>query len=93
MTIGGFLVFSSDPCTERSKVALCPEMLNSRGNVEMKGYPDYFCDDMDLSVEIYYPKVLETILETGYRGYVGQEFIPLRDPVISLAQAAKMCDV
>ena len=27
-------------------------MLNSKVNVEMKGHPDYFCDDMDLSVRI-----------------------------------------
>ncbi|MCE9605119.1 MAG: TIM barrel protein [Planctomycetia bacterium] len=37
---------------EEKKVTLCLEMLNSRVDVEMKGHPDYFCDDMDQSIEI-----------------------------------------
>ena len=37
---------------EKKKVTLCVEMLNSRVNVEMKGHPDYFCDDIDRTVEI-----------------------------------------
>ncbi|MEY4814397.1 MAG: hypothetical protein RLZZ162_1470, partial [Verrucomicrobiota bacterium] len=28
-----------------------------------------------------------------YRGYVGQEFIPLRDRVASLSEAVRICDV
>lgn len=37
---------------EEKKVTLCLEHLNSRVDVEMKGHPDYFCDDMDLTVDI-----------------------------------------
>ena len=37
---------------EKKRVTLCLEMLNSRVNVEMKGHPDYFCDDIERSVEI-----------------------------------------
>ena len=37
---------------EEKKVTLCLEMLNSRVEVNMKGHPDYFCDDMERSVEI-----------------------------------------
>ena len=37
---------------EEKKVTLCLEMLNSRVDVEMKGHPDYFCDDIERSVEI-----------------------------------------
>src|SRR6185295_16079299 len=37
---------------EKKKVTLCLEMLNSRVNIEMKGHPDYFCDDMERTVEI-----------------------------------------
>jgi len=37
---------------EEKKVTLCLEMLNSRVDVEMKGHPDYFCDDMDLTIDI-----------------------------------------
>jgi hydroxypyruvate isomerase len=134
---------------EAKGVTLCLEMLNSRVNVEMKGHPDYFCDDIERSVEICrrvaservkvlfdiyhvqimhgdvitrirrhkdwighyhtagvpgrneidatqevnYAPIMQAIAETGYRGYVGQEFIPLRDKATSLAEAVRICDV
>ena len=40
-----------------------------------------------------YLAVMRAIVETGFKGYVGQEFVPARDPMTSLAQAAKICDV
>jgi hydroxypyruvate isomerase len=134
---------------EKKKVTVCMEMLNSRVDVSMKGHPDYFCDDMDLSIdiikkvgservkvlfdiyhvqimhgdiitriqnyhpyighyhtagvpgrneiddtqEINYVPILKAILKTGYQGFVGQEFIPLRDKVTSLNQAVRLCDI
>ena len=134
---------------EEKKVTLCLEMLNSRVPIEMKGHPDYFCDDMDLTIdiikqvgsqrlkvlfdiyhvqimqgdvisrikqyheyvghyhtagnpgrneiddtqEINYPGIMRAIVETKYEGFVGQEFIPLRDARKSLAEAARLCDV
>ena len=134
---------------EEKKVTLCLEMLNSRVDVEMKGHPDYFCDDIERSIEIcrqvgsermkvlfdiyhvqimhgdvirrirkHYPYVahyhtagvpgraeiddaqelnyaaiMRAIVETGYQGHVGQEFIPTRDKVTSLADAVRICDV
>ncbi len=134
---------------EAKRVTVCLEMLNSRVAVEMKGHPDYFCDDIDLSVEICkqvsservkvlfdiyhvqimhgdiiarlqkhaawighyhtagvpgrneiddtqeisYVPIMKAILATGYQGYVGQEFIPLRDKATSLAEAVRLCDV
>lgn len=134
---------------EKKKVTLCLEMLNSRVNIEMKGHPDYFCDDIDRSVEICrqvgsermkvlfdiyhvqimhgdiivrlkkhapyighyhtagvpgrgeiddtqeinYAPIMKAIVGTGYKGYVGQEFIPVRDKVASLNQSVKICDV
>jgi hydroxypyruvate isomerase len=134
---------------EQKKVTLCLEMLNSRVAVEMKGHPDYFCDDIDKSVdlckqigsermkvlfdiyhvqimngdvisrikqhapyighvhtagnpgrneidetqEINYAPIMKALVETGYKGFVGQEFIPVRDKVASLNQAVKICDV
>jgi hydroxypyruvate isomerase len=36
---------------------------------------------------------MKAIAGMKYQGYVGQEFIPLRDPVASLADAARLCDV
>ena len=43
--------------------------------------------------EIHYPSVMRTLVEIGYQGYVGQEFIPTRDPVEGLAEAVDLCDV
>lgn len=134
---------------EEKRVTVCLEMLNSKVNVSMKGHPDYFCDDIERSVEIcrrvgsarvkvlfdiyhvqimhgdvisriqklhpyighyhtagnpgrneidgtqeiQYPPIMKAILATGYTGYVGQEFIPLRDKVTSLEEAVRICDV
>jgi hydroxypyruvate isomerase len=36
---------------------------------------------------------MRALLEIGYTGYVGQEFIPTRDPYQGLTQAVKLCDV
>ena len=36
---------------------------------------------------------MEALLEVGYKGYVGQEFIPARDPLAGLEQAVSLCDV
>jgi len=134
---------------EKKKVTVCLEMLNSRVDLEMRGHPDYFCDKIEMAVEICkqissermkvlfdiyhvqimegdlitrirqfhsyighyhtagvpgraeldqeqeinYRAVMQAIVETGYKGYVGQEFIPLRDKVASLNEAVRVCDV
>jgi hydroxypyruvate isomerase len=134
---------------EEKKVTICLEMLNSRVAVNMKGHPDYFCDDIERTVEICrrvgserlkvlfdiyhvqimhgdlitrikqdapyighvhtagvpgrneidatqeinYPPLMEALLATGYSGYVGQEFIPTRDKIASLADGVRICDV
>lgn len=43
--------------------------------------------------ELYYPPIISTILETGYQGYLGQEFVPQGDPVAALKQAFDVCNV
>jgi hydroxypyruvate isomerase len=49
--------------------------------------------EIDDTQELFYPAVMRAIVETGYKGYVGQEFIPTHDTVASITQAAKICDV
>lgn len=49
--------------------------------------------ELDDRQEINYPAVMRAIVETGYNGYVGQEFVPTRDPVQSLTEAVRLCDV
>src|SRR5262249_52889619 len=43
--------------------------------------------------ELHSPAIIKAILETGYRGSLGQEYTPRRDPVASLAQGFRICDV
>jgi len=50
--------------------------------------------ELDHTQEINYPPILETILETGYEGFVAQEFIPTwDDPLAALRHAVQLCDV
>jgi hydroxypyruvate isomerase len=50
--------------------------------------------ELDNQQEIQYPAVLRAILETGYQGFVAQEFIPTwPDKVAALRHAARVCDV
>lgn len=47
----------------------------------------------DDAQEINYPAVMRALLDVGYDGYVGQEFIPTRDAWQGLQQAVARCDV
>jgi hydroxypyruvate isomerase len=139
---------------EKRGVTVCLEMLNSRVDVPMKGHPDYFCDDIDLSVDIVkavsservkvlfdlyhvqimhgdvsrrirqhapwighvhtagnpgrcdldapdqelnYPALMKVLVEVGYRGFVGQEFIPRAGDKAgnrkAIGTAVRLCDV
>jgi len=49
--------------------------------------------EIDDTQELNYPAIMRAIVETGFTGYVAQEFVPTRDPMSSLANAAKICDV
>ncbi len=50
--------------------------------------------ELDDQQEINYPAILRAILETGYTGYVAQEFIPTwSDKVMALRHSAVVCDV
>ncbi len=50
-------------------------------------------NELDDNQEINYPPIMREIVKTGYQGYVAQEFIPTRDPMTSLREAVKLCDV
>ena len=137
------------PLAEEKKVTVCVEMLNSRVDIQMKGHPDYFCDDIERTVEVCrrigservkvlfdiyhvqimhgdiitrikqhapfiahvhtagvpgraeidetqelnYQPLMKALIEIKYDGFVGQEFIPVRDKIASLAEAVRICDV
>ena len=50
-------------------------------------------NEIDDTQELYYPAIMRAVVETGFKGYVAHEFVPKRDPLTSLAQAIKICDV
>ncbi|MCB1230881.1 MAG: TIM barrel protein [Verrucomicrobiae bacterium] len=50
--------------------------------------------EIDETQELYYPAIMKAIVETGYDGWVGQEFIPKReDKIASLKQSVEICTV
>lgn len=51
-------------------------------------------NEIDDTQELNYPAIMKAIVATGYKGYVGQEFVPKRpDALASLRQAIQICDV
>ncbi len=61
------------------------------GHIHTAGVPGRA--ELDGRQEINYPAVMGALLDIGYQGYVGQEFIPTRDPMEGLTQAVTLCDV
>lgn len=61
------------------------------GHYHVAGVPGR--NELDDTQEINYPPILRAIVATGYNGYLGQEFIPTRDPIQSLREAVRLCDV
>ena len=50
--------------------------------------------EIDETQELYYPAIIKAILDTGYTGFVGQEFIPAGpDPLAALKAGVMICDV
>lgn len=51
-------------------------------------------NEIDETQELYYPAIMKAIVETGFKGFVAQEFIPKRtDQIASLKQGVEICDV
>lgn len=61
------------------------------GHVHVAGNPGR--GELDDTQEINYPPVMKALLEVGYAGFVGQEFIPTRDAYRGLLEAVRLCDV
>jgi hydroxypyruvate isomerase len=61
------------------------------GHVHVAGCPGRA--ELDDTQEVNYPACMKALLEVGYTGYVGHEFIPTRDPLQGLIQAMTRCDV
>ena len=61
------------------------------GHVHTAGNPGR--GELDHKQEINFPPIMEALLEVGYTGYVGVEFIPTRDAYQGLREAVMLCDV
>jgi hydroxypyruvate isomerase len=59
------------------------------GHIHTAGCPGR--GELDDTQEINYPAVMQALNHIGYRGFVGQEFIPTRDPAEGLRQAVRTC--
>jgi len=70
------------------RVEQCGSAIN---HVHVAGVPGR--GELDENQEVNFPPVIRAIMKTGYKGYVGHEFIPTRDPLKGLKQAIKVCSV
>jgi hydroxypyruvate isomerase len=61
------------------------------GHVHTAGNPGRA--ELDERQEINYRPIMKALADVGYRGYVGQEFIPTRDPLQGLKEAVAVCAV
>lgn len=53
--------------------------------------------EIDETQELFYPAIMKAIVETGFKGYVAQEYIPTgkdsKEKIAALKKAIKICDV
>ena len=49
--------------------------------------------ELDGTQEIQWVAVMRAIADAGFKGYVAHEFVPAGDPLVSLRNAADLCDV
>jgi len=61
------------------------------GHYHLAGNPGRH--EPDDSQEINFRPILEAIRDTGYKGFIGHEFLPAGDPLEGLQKAVAMCDV
>jgi len=61
------------------------------GHVQVAGVPGR--GELDKDQEVNWPAVMKALLAIGYDGYVGLEFIPVRDPLQGLIEAITLLDV
>ena len=62
------------------------------GHIHTGGVPGR--NELDETQELYYPSIMRALVSTGYKGYVGQEFVPKqKDKLESLRKCIQICDV
>ncbi|MBI1372998.1 MAG: TIM barrel protein [Phycisphaera sp.] len=61
------------------------------GHIHTAGNPGR--GELDMDQEIEYAPVMKALVDIGYTGFVGHEFIPTRDALGGLKEAIAVCDV
>jgi hydroxypyruvate isomerase len=62
------------------------------GHIHTGGVPGR--NEIDETQELNYPAIMRAVVKTGYKGYVGQEFVPAqKDKLESLRRCIRICDV
>jgi hydroxypyruvate isomerase len=62
------------------------------GHIHTGGVPGRH--ELDETQELYYPAIMQALVKTGFKGYVGQEFVPAqKDKLASLRKCNQICDV
>jgi hydroxypyruvate isomerase len=62
------------------------------GHIHTGGVPGRH--ELDETQELYYPAIMNAVVKTGYKGFVGQEFVPSqKDKLESLRKCIQICDV
>lgn len=70
------------------RIRECGEAIN---HVHTAGNPGR--GELDKRQEINFPAVMQALVDIGYKGFVGHEFIPTRDPLEGIKEAIAACDV
>ncbi len=70
------------------RIGECKDVI---GHVHTAGNPGR--GELDANQEIAFPAPMRKLVEIGYTGFVGHEFIPTRDPLAGLREAVAVCDV
>jgi hydroxypyruvate isomerase len=62
------------------------------GHIHTGGNPGR--NEIDETQELYYPAIMKALVNAGYKGFVGQEFVPKqKDKLESLSKCILICDV
>ncbi len=68
------------------------EFLPFIGHIHTGGVPGR--NEIDERQELNYRRICQALVQMGYKGFVGQEFVPRDpDPIASLRKAIEICDV
>lgn len=73
-------------------IATIRQNANYYGHYHTAGVPGR--NEIGDTQELYYPAIMKAIVDTGFKGYVAQEFIPVsEDKLGALQKAIQICDV